>query len=77
MFSILDLMSEHHVRVSGRTIFTMTNNIAAPSYRLLKMYEYLKSLNLRLEAGVKYLLIHRPSILELRLCFAIIACFYA
>ena len=49
----LDLMSDNPARVSGRTIFTITNKIAAPSYWVLKFYADLKALNLRLEYVVK------------------------
>ena len=38
MFSSLDLVSEHPLRVSGRTVFTMTKNVVAPSSCELKVY---------------------------------------
>ena len=66
MFSSLDLMSENPERVSGLAIFSMTNNISYPSSWVLKVYADLKSLNLSFASVVRELLIHRPSILDLR-----------
>ena len=68
MFSSLDLMSEHPECVSGRTIFTITKNIAVPSFLVLKLYSDLKYLNLILAFVDKEFLIHRPIILDLRIC---------
>ena len=53
MFSSLDSMSENSAHVSGHTIFTITNNIAAPSSGVLKVDAELKALNLRLVSLVK------------------------
>ena len=74
MFSILDLISEHHVCVSSRTIFMITYNIAVPSSWALKVYADMKSLNLRLSSVARELLIYRTSILDIKRCWAIIAC---
>ena len=68
MFSRLNLVSEHPARVSVCTIYKITNNIADPSSFRLKVYVHLKTLNLRLALVVRELLIHRPSILDLRRC---------
>ena len=46
IFSILDLISKHPVRVSGRTIFTIVKNITDTSTWVLKLYADLKYLNL-------------------------------
>ena len=72
MFYSLYFMSEHHANVSGHTIFTTTNNIVAPSSLVLKVYIDLKYLNLCLSSVVKKFLIHKPSILDLRLCLEMI-----
>ena len=77
MFYRLYFMSEHPECVSGRTIFKITKNIISPSSWVLKVYADLKALNLRLASVVKYFLIHRPSILDLRFCLVIIECFCA
>ena len=70
-------MSDNNAHVSGRTIFIITKNIAAPSYWELKVYADLKSLMLRLESVVREFLIDMPIILDLRLCWAITAYFAA
>ena len=63
------------IRVSGRIIFTITKNIAAPSSWELKLYDELKHLNLCFSSVIREFLIHGPSILDLRRCWVIIACF--
>ena len=59
-------MSEHPTHVSGHNIKKIKKDITDPSSWVLKVYEYLKALNLRLESVVKSLFIHRPRILDLR-----------
>ena len=66
--SILDLMSENPAHVSGCNIFTITKNIAAPSYWALKVYADSKDLTLRLSPVFMDFLVHRPSIFYLRCC---------
>ena len=61
-------MSEHPAHVSGRTILTTTNRIAAPSSWLLYVYEVLKALNFILASGVSEFLIYRLRILDLMRC---------
>ena len=70
----LDFISDHPARLSRCTIFKTRRNIVAPSFWVLKVYENLKALNLRLEYLVKAFLIHRPSSLYLRRYWGIIKC---
>ena len=76
MFSSLDSMFYHPMLVSGRTIFTITNKIAAPSSWALKVYVDLKAFYFRLTSVIREFLIHRHNILDPRRYWMINICLY-
>ena len=69
------LMSNHLVRLSGRTISTLTNKIEAPLSWMMYACEVLYSINLRFASVFSEFMIHRLDILDLRLCLGLSACF--